>query len=587
METYRIFWCADHEDGVDMRRDSGRRRADGHARILWRRVSTALVLALALVVPVASGGALDQAEATPRREGPEERLGSGRRDRPSGRDGTGGEGAGFDPEADWAEEAPPVPTAGSMAEVTGTTGARDLWARGITGRGVGVAMIDTGVVPVRGLDAPGKVVNGPDLSFDSQFDHLTHLDGYGHGTHMAGIAVGSDNPLSGGPVDDRSFQGMAPGAHLVNVKVGAQDGAVDVSQVIAAIEWVIAHRADPGVNIRVLNLSFGTDGLQDSAVDPLSYAVEQAWRAGIVVVVSAGNSGRDLPRLLNPAVNPYVLAVGAADTRGTRRVADDIVPEFSSRGDAARGPDLVAPGQSIVSLRAPGSMADDLHPDARVEGRFFRGTGTSQAAAVVSGGVALLVQERPELTPDGVKALLTTTAQRMPRADREGRGAGFLDVAKASRKKAPEEGSSEQDHPRAVGTGLLEGARGSSHVVHEGVELTGEVDVFGAPWDGAAWAAGAAAGTNWDGGTWRGHELTGTCFCGTSFAAVTWARASWRDDSWARASWRDEEWARASWRDGQWVRASWRDGQWVRASWREEDWLRASWRRASWRDDTW
>jgi serine protease AprX len=149
----------------------------------------------------------------------------------------------------------------SMANVTLGTGAQAWWNAGYTGKGVDVALIDSGVTPVAGLDAPGKLVNGPDLSLDSQSPSLRYLDAYGHGTFMAGLIAGKD-----------SYRGMAPDARLVSVKVGAADGAVDVSQVIAAIDWVVQHAHDPGLNIRVINLSYGTNSLQDPSTDPLELA---------------------------------------------------------------------------------------------------------------------------------------------------------------------------------------------------------------------------------------------------------------------------------------------------------------------------
>ena len=145
---------------------------------------------------------------------------------------------------------------------------------------------------------------------------------------------------------------------------------------IAAIDWVVEHRNDdPGNPIRVLNLSYGTDGVQDYQIDPLAHAVENAWRAGIVVVVAGGNDGIGRRKLNNPAYDPYVIAVGAADTRGPRRTGDDLVPDFSSRGDASRRVDVAAPGRSIVSLRNPGSYLDLAHPGAR------SATASSRAAA--------------------------------------------------------------------------------------------------------------------------------------------------------------------------------------------------------------
>ncbi|CAN5516649.1 hypothetical protein BH18ACT1_BH18ACT1_03570 [soil metagenome] len=342
----------------------------------------------------------------------------------------------------------------------------DAWDDGITGRGVGVALIDSGVLPVEGLTTPGKVVDGPDLSFESQVDGLQHLDTFGHGTHMAGIIAGRDGDVEPGDEDDKgSFVGVAPDASLLSLKVASVDGATDVSQVIAALDWVVQHRNDNGMNIRVVNLAYGTDGAQSYVLDPLAHAAEVAWRRGVVVVVSAGNDGPTTERLTNPAMDPYVLAVGASDHLGTRGRGDDLVADFSSRGSVERSPDLVAPGRSLVSLRAPGSFIDAEHPSARMtfEGteRLFPGSGTSQAAAFTSGVVALLLQQRPELTPDQVKALLTATADPIAQADRRLQGAGRLDVREALRTAAP---ATPQAHPVSNGTGSLEAARGTSHV---------------------------------------------------------------------------------------------------------------------------
>ena len=185
-----------------------------------------------------------------------------------------------------------------------------LWRRGITGEGIGVALIDSGVAPVGGLDADGKILNGPDLSFDGPFQSVRHIDVFGHGTHLAGIISGHDPDLPDRPKQRdavTSFAGVAPDSHIVSVKVADGMGSADVSQVIAGIQWVIAHKDDPGANIRVLTLAFGTDGVQDYQLDPLAYAVEQAWHADIVVVVAAGNDG-NASALRNPATDPYVIS---------------------------------------------------------------------------------------------------------------------------------------------------------------------------------------------------------------------------------------------------------------------------------------
>ncbi len=252
------------------------------------------------------------------------------------------------------------PSAGpsSLFHIADTVRAKQVWGAGFSGAGVDVAVLESGVVPVDGLTAPGKVVDGPDLSFESGEEALRHLDTYGHGTHMAGVIAGRDDALPT-PVREASherFAGVAPDARIVNVKVADSSGATDVSQVIAGIDWVVQHGRSNGLNIRVLNLSFGTDGVQDYRLDPLAHAVEEAWRRGVVVVVAAGNEGYGDARMNNPAYDPYVLAVGGSDGRGTVGPDDDLVAGWSSRGDVARRPTWWprAPGWSACGTRARG-----------------------------------------------------------------------------------------------------------------------------------------------------------------------------------------------------------------------------------------
>ena len=467
----------------------------------------------------------------------------------------------------------PVPTgwlydssAATLDEVRAAIRADWMWSRGYTGDGVGVALVDTGVVPVDGLTS-GNVVNGPDLSFESQVDAARYLDTFGHGTHMAGIIAGRD---AGSALDPTRFQGVAPDARLTSIKVAAYDGAVDVSQVIAAVDWVVEHRADdPAHPIRVLNLSYGTDGVQDYQVDPLTHAVENAWRAGIVVVVSGGNHGFGSGKLNNPAYDPHVIAVGAADDSDTpAATSDDLVPDFSSRGDADRRVDVTAPGRSVVSLRDPGSYIDTLFPGARYEDRYFKGSGTSQAAAVVSGAVALLLDQRPGLTPDQVKALLRRTASPMPMADEAGRGAGEVNLAAAGMAPTP---LGAQTWTRSAGTGLLEAARGTSHVADGDVELTGEKDVLG-PWNGDKWAANSTDGESWVGGRWNNRDWTGDCWCATS-----WSGSSWSGRTWAGRTWAGGDWAGRTWAGRTWAGRTWAGGDWAGRTWAGRTWAGGNW----------
>ena len=216
------------------------------------------------------------------------------------------------------------------------------------GAGVDVALIDSGITPVPGLDDPAKVVNGPDLSADSDDESFRHLDAFGHGTHLAGLIA----------ADGAGFTGVAPASRLINLKVADRDGATSLSRLLLAIDWVVRNRSRDDMNIRVLNLAFGapTDGTYRD--DPMAFAVEQAWRRGIVVVAAAGNGGNSSPALDSPAVDPVRdrrRRSGHARHRGLRRRRRRglLQPRhrgaFSRRHRAGGGPD-----QPARAVRPPG-----------------------------------------------------------------------------------------------------------------------------------------------------------------------------------------------------------------------------------------
>jgi len=428
-------------------------------------------------------------------------------------------------------------------------GADAAYARGLDGSGVDVAVLDTGVVPVAGL-AGDHTVLGADLSTEAD-SPLKGLDGFGHGTAMAGIVAAN------GP---GQFRGVAPGARVVSVKVGAADGSVDVSQVIAGIDWVVQHKDDAGVHVRVLNLSFGTESPQAADLDPLAYAADVAWRHGIVVVTSVGNDGRTDRQVSDPAINPSVLAVGAADTHGSSNAADATVAPFSSLGDATRHADLLAPGVHMVSLRDPGSTLDQAFPAARRGDDLFRGSGTSHAAAVVSGAVALLLQQRPGLTPDQVKALLVRTADRLPNARPVVQGAGLVDLAQALATPTPKK---DHDHPRLHGTGSLEQARGGVHLLRDGTPVTGEQTVLGSAWDGRVWAPLAWQGSTWQGSTWQGSTWQGSTWQGSTWQGSTWQGSTWQGSTWQGSTWQGSTWQGSTWQGSTWQGLGWAGATWV------------------------
>ncbi|MEA2000425.1 MAG: S8 family serine peptidase, partial [Actinomycetota bacterium] len=444
------------------------------------------------------------------------------------------------------------------------------WAQGYDGSGVDVALIDSGVAPVNGLTYPGKIINGPDLSFEPQSDVFRHLDTFGHGTHMAGIIAGRDDGAS--TDDNLAFLGVAPGSRIVSVKVADEDGATDVSQVIAAIDWVVQHRNDDGLNIGVINLSFGTDSTQSYQLDPLAYAVEQAWKAGIVVVVAAGNDGNDAA-LRNPATDPFVIAVGATNSATTRPKVTSVL-DFSNCGTSDRFVDVVVPGESIASLRVPGSNADDNNPQSVVAERYMLGSGTSQAAAFVSGTAALIIDRNPEATPDQVKALLMRNAgDRFRQTDALCVGAGLPNLEWV-RNDIQSDGLpvAAQSYSASTGLGLLEDARGADHLENDSAILEGEQDIFGNAWDGTSWSTAAALGTSWSGGDWNGTSWSGSSWSGSSWSGTSWSGTSWSGSSWSGSSWSDTSWSDKFWSGTSWSGSSWSGSSWSGTSWSGLSW---------------
>ncbi len=251
-----------------------------------------------------------------------------------------------------------VPVHPTMAVTNQAIGTELLQAvgaagKGLTGRGVGIAVVDSGIALVPAIRE--RVVASVD------FTGGAGEDAFGHGTHVAGIiAAAADDTL---PVVTERYQGVAPGAHLVNLRVLDGEGAGRVSDVIRAVEWAVANRRRYG--IRVINLSLGHPVFESAADDPLCEAVERAVAAGMVVVAAAGNLGKTadgtpvIGGIESPGNSPYAITVGALNTKQTGARSDDVVATYSSRGptpyDFTLKPDLVAPGNRIVSLEAPGS----------------------------------------------------------------------------------------------------------------------------------------------------------------------------------------------------------------------------------------
>jgi len=286
------------------------------------------------------------------------------------------------------------------------------------GYGVRVAIIDSGLE------------DGPEFAdrIDGFYDFTngggkstSPSDGYGHGTHVAGLIAGN------GVLSNQRYRGVAPRARLVVLKVLDENGQGYTSDVIDAIEFVTRYKSKLGID--VINLSLGHPILEPAATDPLVRAVEAAVRAGIVVVAAAGNVGVSpstgepgYAGILSPGNAPSAITVGSARTFNTNLRSDDRVADYSSRGptwyDARAKPDLVAPGDGLVAAAAKSSTLYVNHPTLRVDDNYLRLNGTSMATAVVSGTAALILQANHALTPNAVKAILQFTA--LPVRDEQG-----------------------------------------------------------------------------------------------------------------------------------------------------------------------
>jgi len=317
----------------------------------------------------------------------------------------------------------------------GTIRADKVWkySTRLQGQGIGIAIVDSGVdvnkdlITNRGVN---RVV--ADVRFNSD-DNQTTSDGFGHGTHIAGI-VGGDGSESHG-----RYIGVAPMVNIINVKVCNDDGSTKAADIIQGLQWVLENKDE--YNIHVVNLSLNSTVAESYHTSPLDAAVEILWFNNIVVVASAGNQANGI--LYPPANDPFIITVGATDDQGTTSLNDDFVTSFSAYGttlDGVTKPDLVAPGKNIVAQLVNTDMVLAIeHPDNVVSRTYFRMSGTSVSAPMVSGAVAILLQSEPELNPDQVKYRLMFTANDTWNGySSEKAGAGYLDVFAAIKKKTTE-----------------------------------------------------------------------------------------------------------------------------------------------------
>jgi serine protease AprX len=382
-----------------------------------------------------------------------------------------------------------------------------------------IAVVDSGIDASR-PEFAGRIVADVNLS---TLPGNSPGDGRGHGTFVAGIAAGN---LPG-------KDGAAPTANLVSIDVMDDQGMARTSDVIAAADWILAHKAQYG--IRVANFSLHSSVANSFMYDPLDKAVERLWFNGVTVVAAVGNYGfPDRPSGVPfaPANDPFVITVGASDTGRSVSTWDDVAAPWSAYGytlDGFAKPDVAAPGRYMVGPVPTTSTLYAERPDHIVEPGYMELSGTSFAAPIVSGIAALILGRHPEFTPDQVKGALMIGAKPLPKAADLSEGVGEVNAGRSIERQNPPNPNMALD----------------AFIVSD--------PATGAPvFDAASWAAKARSDASWASASW---------------SDASWSSASWASASWAEASWSDASWASASWASGASAAASWADLSLASASW--------------------
>ena len=441
-----------------------------------------------------------------------------------------------------------------------------LPATGTEGRGVTVAVVDTGIADVP--DLAGQLAGRVDLTGTGPGD------GYGHGTFMAGLIAATGQASSG------QHRGVAPGAKLIDVKVADADGRTDLTTVLRGLQWVSDHRRD----VQVVNLSLSSHSPLPYQIDPLTQALESLWHQGVTVVVPSGNDGPGTGSVTSPGNDPLLLTTGGLDVAGTAGRGDDVVGAWSGRGPTWQGdakPDLVAAGGHVVSLSSPGSVVDRGNPQARVGDGYFRGSGTSMAAAVTSGIIADVLAVQPRLRPDAIKNLLVSTAYPSAGLSRAaGGGAGGLDAARvlaaAPRWSA---GKAQQQYDADTATVARDAKRWAafSKALVDGDEQATQ----------KAWQKLTPASRDWAGRAWAQLDPAARAWAARAWADSDWTARAWADGEWVARAWAARAWAARAWASDDWAARAWAGSDWTARAWAADDWAARAWAADRWSARAW
>jgi serine protease AprX len=410
-----------------------------------------------------------------------------------------------------------------------------------------VAVVDSGVAldhdfsAVYGQPVADRVLVQEGFNSSSSFVH----DNFGHGTHVAGIIAGNGTGSNG------FYKGIAPGANLIGLKVSDDNGMAYESDTVEALQWIFDHKDE--YNIRVVNLSLNSSLEQSYNDSALDAAVEILWLNGIVVVASSGNSwGPHNTANAAPANDPFIITVGASEEDYTGKREDDWVAAFTQHGitqDGFRKPEVIAPGKDIVSVLAASSWWQRDYPERYVDGGYFRISGTSMAAPMVSGAVALLLQAEPNLTPDQVKYRLMNTGSPIYFNGEY----PYLDV---------------YDLITTPTT-----ASANANVIPH--EMLAKMALI------AYWASENGGGENID---WANVDWDAVDWSSVNWGSVNWGSVNWGSVNWGSVNWGSVNWGSVNWGSVNWGSVNWGSVNWGSVNWGSVNWGSVNWGSVSWDD---
>ena len=362
-------------------------------------------------------------------------------------------------------------------------------AAGLTGAGVGIAVVDTGVSDTAALArSSGRLVDATDTSGEASF-----VDGYGHGTAMANLVAGGAAPSTGG-----AAVGAAPDATVFNVKVADAAGTTSLSKVLKGLYWVYQN-ADSR-NIKVVLLALSADRPGDTySPDPLTAAADKLRESGLTVVVAVGNEAGVAG---DPAFDPSLVAVGALDT-----TANPPVPAPFSGGavvDAVTRPDVYVAGVRILSILPDDSALARLYPSAKQPGGLWRGSGTSQASAIAAGVAADFIASSGQTNPDVVRAALIL-------------------------------GSAAKNGQSLV-TGRL------PRRVYRDTTNDGRLLFSSSSWSSSSWSSSSWSASSWSSSSWSSSSWSSSSWSSSSWSSSSWSSSSWSASSWSSSSWSSRWW---------------------------------------------